>query len=204
MKTFRICFISILVVLSIITSYILFNRGMSIGARHEALDNVTESTNLLIEQNNQIYNDNQFLSEKIESMKKEIDDIKTNDPIFAQFTKDMENYQKSITKIKQDIDTLGMPSDLNSKYAEQIGKISNDTIGTPITKTDETMTCPKDIKSGRYKIEGNGSFRIINTINNNIIEAQNLEKVESHSYTCHVDEECSIVVEGTLKLTEVK
>ena len=203
MNSFKIWFIAALAAITALSSYLLFNRGVSIGARHDAIASLHTQTKTVNDENSKIYKDNEKLSKKIDDTKKEYNDILENDEEFAKYNKKVQDLEKSIAKIKQEISDLGNTTDTNSKYANEISKISNSPKGSPVTYNNSTLKCPGDISEGRYKIEGNGSFRIIKISNNNITESQNVKNLESNSYTCKIDSDSKIIIEGTLKFTEV-
>ncbi len=203
MSSFKVWFLAILIAITAFCSFILFNRGFSIGARRDAIAMLHTATRELNEQNEKLYDDNEKLSKKTEEVREEYNDILENDSEFAKYNEKVNELTNSIDKIKQEIDSLGTTDDLSSKYAAQISKVSNAVKGDSITFKDSVLNCPNDINEGRYKIEGQGAFRVINLSNNNVIESQNVKNLESNSYTCKIDENSKIIIDGTLKFTEV-
>ncbi len=203
MNSFKVWFVSILAAITVFTSFILFNRGISIGARRDAIAQLHNATKELNNENTKLYDDNEKLAKKTEEVRAEYNEILENDSEFAKYNETVNSLTNSIDKIKQELATLGTKDDLSSKYATEIGKISNAVKGDSITLKNSVLNCPKDISEGRYKIEGEGSFRIIKLSNNNVIESQNVKNLESNSYTCKIEENSKLIVDGVLKFTEV-
>ncbi len=203
MNSFKVWFIAILAAITVFTSFILFNRGISIGSRRDAIAQLHNATKELNNENNKLYDDNEKLAKKTEDVRAEYNKILENDSEFAKYNEKVNSLTNSIDKLKQELAALGAKDDLSSKYSAQIGKISNAIKGDSITLKNSVLNCPKDISEGRYKIEGQGSFRIIKLSNNNVIESQNVKNLESNSYTCKIEDNCKLIVDGVLKFTEV-
>ncbi len=203
MNSFKVWFVAILATITVFTSFILFNRGISIGSRRDAIAQLHNATKELKDENTKLYDDNEKLSKKTEEVRAEYNKILENDSEFAKYNEKVNSLTISIDKIKQELANLGTNDDLSSKYAGEISKVSNAIKGDSVTLKNSTLNCPKDISEGRYKIEGQGSFRIIKLSNNNVIESQNLKNLESNSYTCRIEDNCKLIVDGVLKFTEV-
>ena len=199
----KIYFITLLVLITAALSYFLYNSGVSIGAQSAAKNLVKSETIKLTKENIELSKNNKKISEKTEDLKKQAEELSEKDSELAEYTKLINDYQTKITSINKDLSELNSGSNLNSKYADQISKISNETVSQTKQYKDTTLNCPTDIKAGRYLIKGDGSFRIIKTTNNNVIESQNIKNLESKSYTTPIESDCRIIVEGVLTFTEV-
>ncbi len=203
MNSFKVWFLAILVAITAFSSYILFNRGFSVGARRDAIALLHTATRELNEQNEKLYEDNEKLAKKTEEVREEYNDILENDSEFAKYNEKVNELTTSIAKIKQEITSLGTADDISTKYSHQISKVSNAVKGDSVTFKNSVLNCPKDLHEGRYRIEGQGAFRVINLSNNNVVESQNVKNLESSSYTCKIEENSKIIIDGTLKFTEV-
>ncbi len=203
MNSFKVWFVSILVAITVFSSFILFNRGISVGARRDAIASLHNATRELNNENAKLYDNNEKLAKKTEEVRAEYNKILENDSEFAKYNEKVNSLTNSIDKIKQELAGLGAKDDISSKYASEISNVSNAIKGDSITLKNSVLNCPKDIKEGRYKIEGDGAFRIIKLSNNNVVESQNVKKLESKSYTCKIEYNCKLIVEGSLKFTEV-
>lgn len=199
----KIFFITLLLLITGAISYFLYNRGVSMGAQSAAEALVKSETIELTKENIELSKSNKEISEKTENLKKQAKDLSEKDSELAEYTKLINDYQTKISSINKELSELNAGSSLNSKYAEQINKVSNEAVGQAKQFKDTTINCPDDIKAGRYLIKGDGSFRIVKTTNNNVTESQNIKNLESKSYTTPIEADSKIIIEGTLTFTEV-
>ena len=202
MKNFKIWFSAFLFVISVFACSGVFKVGKSYSANQYARLAIEKETAEIEKENKALEEQCLAYTKDIEASKKAIS--KNEDE-----NKELEEYYSQISEYEKNIDTYKRElSEVNAE-ARSLGKnidltdISNEASGEKVKYTDKTLICPDDIEEGRYKIEGDGFFRIINTSNNNVTESQNVKNLDGNSYTANINKNSKIIIEGTLTLTPV-
>lgn len=190
-------------IVSIASSLFLYNYGSSVGTQKAARLKLKNELIQVKKENIELSKDNEELTDRIENYKKDAQKLMETDSELKEAVKEIEDYQTKISSLNQEFAKLNTPSELNSKYASQIQNISNAQVGNPIRYSNTTLFVGEDINPGRYCVKGNGTFRVINTINNSVTESQNVGLLESDSYTAVIEENCKVVVDGNLTFVEV-
>lgn len=191
------------VIVSIASSLFLYNYGSNVGTQKAAKLKLKNELIQVKKENIKLSKANKELTNKIDDHKKDAQTLMEADSELKKAVKEIEDYQTKISSLKQELTNLNTPSELNSKYALQIQNVSNAQISNPVHYANTTLLVGEDIDPGRYCVKGNGNFRVINTINNNVTESQNVGLLESDSYTAIIEKNCKVIIDGALTFIEV-
>lgn len=198
-KSFYITMIPIIVSVVIGVLLLVFHNSIGTGSKAalmvakeksdmnsqlSELNSQIDDLNLEIAGYNQTINANSTLINEVTSLNNELDS----------YNADLENAKQK-------------NSELNSQIAEKQEYLDNlSSIGSESGEGDSRelkdgeYKCPADLKSGRYRAEGEGTLYVYN-IANDLTVRENLSTIDSHSYEFELSSGEKIKIEGTLTLT---
>lgn len=123
------------------------------------------------------------------SINKEIEDYK----------KQAEDYKKEISDAENVIGELNDTIDKKNEYLEKMNEMRNEASEEERTLKEGTYECPDDIEEGRYIVSGTGWFLLYDS-SNKLTTSENLQTLESGTYTFDLEEGGKIEIKGTVKI----
>ena len=116
----------------------------------------------------------------------------------------MEEYNKSIEHAKQTIAELDTSIAQKTEHMESLQSLASNIAGKTKVYKDTKLNIPLDMKSGRYKAEGTGTLMIYSISGTALSDkVTDLSLIDTHSYTFDIESGQSIVIKGTVSLTEI-
>lgn len=220
MDKFRVSVASAAVIISLTAGYFVYHKALSSGALNNA-DSIlrTEITT--------INNDIKKLEERRDNYSKSIEKNNRvkfqNDEQNKEITKlneQIDEYKKKTEELENQLKTAKAKQERLTQHESGIKNIPTHTVGEPITLGSGTYKCTSQatdivaitpsqsaegqIPPGRYKLSGNGSFRIVSASSNTVTESQNLKNLDSNSYTLNLTDNTELITDGDVSVSEIK
>ncbi len=148
------------------------------------LNSQIDDLNVEIAGYNQIINANSTLINEVTSLNSELDS----------YNADLENARQRNSELNSQLTE-------KQEYLDNLSSIGTDSAeGEARELKDGEYKCPADLKSGRYRAEGEGTIYVYN-IANSLTVRENLSTIDSHSYEFEISSGEKIKIEGEVSIT---
>ena len=218
MDKFRTGVAAAAVIISLTVGYFVYNKALSSGVLTNAdsvlqaeiaaingdirkLEERRDNYNKSIEKNNNIKFRNEEQNKEITKLNEQIDE-----------------YKKKTDELEKQLKTAKAKRDRLAQHESGIKSISAHTTGEPIALGSGIYKCTAQaaeitqsssanegqIPTGRYKLSGTGSFRIVTVSSNTVKESQMLKNLDSNSYTLNLTDNTELITDGDVSIAEIK
>lgn len=181
-------------IISLNNDYILKTRAKAIVS--EEMEQMTNELNELQKQKKELNYENADLEKQLEDNYILLEEIKV-------LTTELDEYVESINAANITISELDKSIAEKTQYNNNLSSLDTQKIGVSKSYSNVRLNVPSDIKSGRYRADGNGKI-LIYTIAGTLEDKQDLSLLDSHSYTFNISSGQYIKIEGTLSLTKLE
>ncbi len=191
------------ILLSIIigTLIIILNNDSILNTRAKAIvskeiEQMTNELNELQKQKKELNYENADLEKQLEDNYILLEEIKV-------LTTELDEYIESINAANITISELDKSIAEKTQYNNNLNNLDTHKAGVSKNYSNTRLNVPNDIKSGRYRADGNGKI-LIYTIAGTLEDKQDLSVLDSHSYTFNISSGQYIKIEGALSLTKLE
>lgn len=200
MNMVKLWIVSALVLVVSASACFLYRLGVDYGEYRYAYDALKEEVQSIKEENEEIKKQMPEYSDKAGAQMSKDEKAQTLERLDSEIS----GYENEIQKLGEELETVKNEKAILQEFSESMKNISNSASGSPITLSNNTYQCPSDISEGRYKVTGDGSFRVVVNSSQEIIDSQLVSQLEGNMYTFNLKSGTRITVDGTLTFTPVK
>lgn len=143
------------------------------------------------------------LKDDISDIEEEIDSKNEIADEAAEYIAEYENLKTGVDEAEKSLSEINASIERKQTYLKQSKTIKRLSEGEKLYASDETLKCPSDIPAGRYIASGDGNLLVYNT-SNSLRLSENLESIETNSFTFDISAGESVKAAGSATLTELK
>ena len=204
MNRFRIWFVSILVVVSLVGGYFVYAQGERSGAYRYASETLETEVKSVRKENSEKEKQKENYLKAIQKNTEKLSQNEEQGKTIKGYYNEITDYGQKNSQLDADIQKATDEKDRLTQYNASLNEVSNAATEEPRTLTPGTYQCPTDLAAGRYRFSGTGSFRVVSNASNRVVDSQNLKNLDSNTYTMNIENEMKLITEGDITVTAVK
>lgn len=203
MESFKLWFVSMLVIAVAGGGYFVYTQGLDYGAQKYARDALSIEIKEIEKENADLKKQKEQYISTVNESSTALSDNEEENKELDQYYSEISDYEEKISQLDKDLEMVNAENDKLSQYTSNLAGISNDVTGTAVALKDKTYQCPTDIAAGRYKVTGTGTFKVVSNVSNSIVDWGNMSSMDGNTYTFNLESNTRVTVEGELSFTPV-
>lgn len=203
MDSFKIWFASITAVISMILALLVYTVSSENGALKYANDTLKIEIQTIAEENKDLRRQKNNYAADIENSNILFSENAEENAVLEQLYNQLKLSQTTLSELDTKLTEAKSEKAALSMYQSNIDQVSNNATGDSIALEARAYKIPEDISTGRYRISGLGSFRVVDDASGLNLESQNLKNLESNTYTLNLSQATKLITDGDIVITPV-